>query len=190
LGDAGEILDVAGRNGGVERELVDVLELVARELLDELLPGADDLRAGVVLLVRRDGGALDALGDGILDLERERAERLGVEGESDLVLPLVELVALGVDTDHAGERERHGVVRVDFGTGDPVAVELQGEPLERDGAAVDPDFLELGQGGIAEPVLEAEPNAVLDILEAALRVHLLEDEGWNLHVKDLSVAEG
>jgi hypothetical protein len=47
------------------------LELVPGEFLDELLAGADDLRAGVVVLVGWNAGALDALGNGVLDLEGE-----------------------------------------------------------------------------------------------------------------------
>jgi hypothetical protein len=189
LGDTGEVLDVPLGDLRVEGVLVDVLELVSGELLDELLPGSDDLRGEVVLLLGGDAVALDALGDGILDLEGEGAEGLGIERESDLVLPLVELVAAGVDADHAGERERDGAGRSDRCTLDAVAVELEREPVGGYGAAVDADLVEPGHGGVAEPVLQAELHAVLDVLETPQRVHLLEDEGRNLHIKDL-VTEG
>src|SRR6185295_5650386 len=80
LRDAGEVLDVALGHAGIERELVDVLELHPGVLLDEALARLDDLGREVVLLVERDGGALDLLlGDRVLDLESETAERRAVE---------------------------------------------------------------------------------------------------------------
>ena len=106
LGDAGEVLDVALGDGGVEGELVDVLELDARVLLDELLARLDDLRA-CSRCPCRGGRSVRLTFSAMASLTLKESEPKGSVSKARAIscCPLSSWSRPGVDVDDPGQRE-------------------------------------------------------------------------------------
>ena len=126
---------------GIEGELVDVLQLDPRVLLDELLAGLDDLRGVVVVLVEGDRRALDLHGDGVLYLEGEGAERGRLEPSATSCWPLSSCSMRAWMFTTLASGKAMAEVGADAAAGDAVAVQLQAETVERHRLAVDPHLV-------------------------------------------------
>src|SRR5262245_23914699 len=143
LRDAGEVLAVAGGAVRVERVFGRVLQLDAAELLGEALPLADD-RLGII--IRRVAWNLDAplvhLGDRVLDLELQRAERLTLERDLDLVLAEWQRRDPRMHDQRLAQRKGDRMAGRDPIERETGAIaEVERDRLQRHGAAVDADAL-------------------------------------------------
>ncbi len=194
LGDADEVLDVAARHRRVEGVPVDVLELLAAVVADEALPHLRHALIVVVLLVVGDLDALGGLlGDGVGDLEVELAERRGIELHDDLVVPVGERAESDeVQDDRLLERKVERCCLRDRRGAQPLVVaEVDLDARVRGLFAVDRDARDARHRGVAQPVLERQPDAFGGVGEAAEGVELLQDERGNLqeHANSSRVCE-
>ena len=183
LRHAGEVLDVAARRLGRERILVEVRRVDVGVRLDEGLPRRDDGRRQVVFLVVRNRHRLflRLVGNRVLDVERQLAKGLRVEGERELVLALLERDARDLDEDRLAQWKRHRRSAADVASTQRLTATVHPHPVERRRHAVDGNLRDAGQGCVAQPILQAESHTVPDALEAAERIQLAQNQLWNVH---------
>ncbi len=178
-----EVLDVALGDRGIERLLVEVVRLGPRKRRQKLSALADDLVGVVVFFVVGDRDPLfPVLADRVFDREREPPERVGLDIDGERVLADFERSAVPEHRHDLGERELDRVIRRDLcRCRQAVAPEIEDDVIQGDGFIIDPDLVDLGQHGIAEPVLEAEADAAAFVLETPEGVELFQNEGRDLH---------
>jgi hypothetical protein len=113
------------------------------------------------------------------NLKLERAERLALKGNADLVLAQVERWHARAHHQHLAQRKDHRAGGHLVGAQHRAVAQIDRQAGARHRAAVDRDTLNVGNLGVAEPVLDRELDALLDVFQAAECVELLEQHARN-----------
>ncbi len=131
-----------------------------RLLPHELVAGADDLIAVVVLGVARDrSGKALLCSEGVLDPEFQPAERLGLELEVQLVFALGKRLHRQLEGQESAQREVQRFVRTDPAQREGITgVDADLDPVGMNGLAIERDPLDAFQRGRAQAVLDGEAH--------------------------------
>src|SRR4029079_9495932 len=111
--------------------------------------------------------AIVGLGNRILDFKLQRAKRLALKRNFDLMLAMLERADVGNHQQCFTQREGDWLIGRDLGRPECRAIaEIQGDRLGRNRSAIDRNALQLGKLSIAKTILDRELNPAIDILQA------------------------